>query len=106
MNAIRVVIVVGLTYARELGAAVTALGDSAALLEVKHAELAAGSLGDSGDVGGGVVAAAPSCVSLQCPFCQITSGSRAREEMNSRYCNSNRCFLRDGEKSTHGVRRR
>lgn len=97
----------GLTYARELGAAVTALGDSAALLEVKDTELATGSLGDSGDVGGGVVAAAPSIVSLQCPFLvRGASRSREREEMISRYCISNRCFFRDEEESTHGVRRR
>lgn len=56
------------TYARELGAAVTALGDSAALLDVKDAELTTGSLGDSGKVGGGVVAAAPSLLAIQCPI--------------------------------------
>ena len=44
-----------MTYARELGAAVTALGDSAALLDVKNTELATGSLDDTGPVGAGVV---------------------------------------------------
>jgi hypothetical protein len=48
------------TYARELGAAVTALGDSASLLDVKQAELTTGSLDDSGSVGTGVVAAGKS----------------------------------------------
>lgn len=46
-----------MTYANELGAAVTALGDSAALLDVKKTDLTTGSLDDSGSVGGGVVAA-------------------------------------------------
>lgn len=45
-----------MTYANELGAAVTALGDSAALLDVKQTELTTGSLDDSGSVGAGVVA--------------------------------------------------
>jgi hypothetical protein len=44
------------TYARELGAAVTALGDSASLLDVKQTDITTGSLDDSGSVGGGVVA--------------------------------------------------
>lgn len=55
------------TYAGQLGAAVAALGGSAALLEVKHTELTTGSLGDSGDVRGRVVAVAPLFVSLQRP---------------------------------------
>lgn len=46
----------GSTYARELGAAVTALGDSAALLDVQKAKLTTGSLNDSGPVGASVVA--------------------------------------------------
>ena len=50
-----------MTYARELGATVTTLGDSAALLDVKQADLTTGSLDDSGSVGGGVVAAQSSC---------------------------------------------
>lgn len=45
-----------ITYARELGAAVTALGDSASLLDVQQSELATGSLDDSGSVGTSVVA--------------------------------------------------
>ena len=44
------------TYARELGAAVTALGDGASLLDVKQTDITTGSLDDSGSVGGGVVA--------------------------------------------------
>lgn len=44
------------TYARELGAAVTALGNSAALLDVQQAQVTTGSLDDSGPVGPGVVA--------------------------------------------------
>lgn len=44
------------TYARQLGAAVTALGGSAGLLDVKDTVGAAGSLDDAGPVGGGVVA--------------------------------------------------
>jgi hypothetical protein len=44
------------TYARELGAAVTALGDSAALLDVKKAELTTGSSDNTGSVGTGVPA--------------------------------------------------
>jgi hypothetical protein len=44
------------TYARELDAAVTALGGSTALLDVKNPSLAAGGLDDPRPVGGGVVA--------------------------------------------------
>ena len=44
------------TYARELGAAVTALGDGASLLDVKQTDITTGSLDDSSSVGGGVVA--------------------------------------------------
>lgn len=44
------------TYARELRAAVAALGDSAALLDVQQSELATGGLDDSGPVGSSVVA--------------------------------------------------
>lgn len=44
------------TYADELGAAVTALGDSASLLDVKQTDITTGSLDDSGSVGAGVVA--------------------------------------------------
>ena len=44
--------------ARELGAAVTALGDGASLLDVKQTDITTGSLDDSGSVGGGVVAVA------------------------------------------------
>ena len=51
------------TYARELGAAVTALGDSAALLDVKQAEVTTGGLDDPGSVGGGVVAVGEAQVS-------------------------------------------
>ena len=43
------------TYAGELGAAVAALGDGAALLDVQQTELATGSLDDSGPVGSSVV---------------------------------------------------
>lgn len=45
-----------MTYAGELGAAVTTFGDSAALLDVKKTDITTGSLDDSGSVGGGVVA--------------------------------------------------
>ena len=45
------------TYARELAAAVTALGDGAALLDVKQADVTTGGLDDTGLVGPGVVAA-------------------------------------------------
>jgi hypothetical protein len=44
------------TYARELGAAVTALGNSAALLDVQKTQVAAGGLNNSGPVGASVVA--------------------------------------------------
>lgn len=44
------------TYTRELGAAVTALGDSSALLDVQNSDVTTGSLDDSGPVGAGVVA--------------------------------------------------
>ena len=50
-----------LTYAGELGATVTALGDSAALLDVKQTDITTGSLDDSGSVGGGVVAVRQIC---------------------------------------------
>lgn len=45
------------TYARQLVTAVTALGDSAALLDMKQTDITTGSLDHSGSVGGGVVAA-------------------------------------------------
>lgn len=45
------------TYARQLVTAVTTLGDSAALLDVKQTDITTGSLDHSGSVGGGVVAA-------------------------------------------------
>lgn len=45
-----------LTYARELGTAVTALGDSTALLDVKKTEVTTGGLDHPGLVGPGVVA--------------------------------------------------
>lgn len=45
------------TYAGQLDAAVTALGGSTALLDVKDAELTTGGLDDTSPVGGGVVAA-------------------------------------------------
>lgn len=44
--------------ARQLGAAVTALGNGTALLDVKQTDVTTGSLDDSGSVGGGVVAVA------------------------------------------------
>lgn len=53
------------TYTRELGAAVTALGGSAALLDVQNSEVTAGSLDDSGPVGASVVAAEISLVSIR-----------------------------------------
>lgn len=46
----------GSTYARELGAAVTALGGGAALLDVQKTELATGGLNNSRPVGASVVA--------------------------------------------------
>lgn len=46
----------GCTYANQLGAAVTALGDSAALLDVQDTEVATGGSNNTGVVGGGVVA--------------------------------------------------
>lgn len=51
------------TYTRELGAAVTALGNSSALLDVQNSDVTTGSLDDSGPVGAGVVAAKISTVS-------------------------------------------
>lgn len=45
------------TYTRELGAAVTALGDSSALLDVQNSDVTTGGLDDTGSVGTGVVAA-------------------------------------------------
>lgn len=44
------------TYARQLDAAVTALGGSATLLDVEDAKLATGGLDDTSPVGPGVVA--------------------------------------------------
>lgn len=57
------------TYARELGAAVTALGDGASLLDVQQAELTTGGLDDTGPVGSGVVAVwkkSPVSISVAC----------------------------------------
>jgi hypothetical protein len=45
------------TYARELDTAVTALGSSTALLDVKDPGITTGGLDDPRPVGGGVVAA-------------------------------------------------
>lgn len=45
-----------ITYTRELGAAVTALGDGSALLDVQNSEVTTGGLDDTGPVGAGVVA--------------------------------------------------
>ena len=45
-----------ITYTGELGLAVTALGSSTALLDVKSAELTTGGTDDASLVGGGVVA--------------------------------------------------
>lgn len=76
-----------LTYARELGAAVTALGDSAALLDVKQTKVTTGSLDDSGSVGGGVVAArSPMSVpiSVRRQVVRSTIQHRARSRGNSR----------------------
>jgi hypothetical protein len=53
-----------MTYARELGAAVTALGDSAALLDVQQTDITTGGLDDPGPVGPGVVAKGRIPVSL------------------------------------------
>lgn len=47
------------TYTRELGTAVTALGGSTALANVQSSQLTTGSLYDTGEVGGGVVARFP-----------------------------------------------
>lgn len=46
------------TYAEELGAAVTALGDGASLLDVEDAQVATGGLDNTGTVGDRVVAIA------------------------------------------------
>jgi hypothetical protein len=48
----------GCTYAGELGAAVTALGDSATLLDVQKTQVTTGGLDDTSPVGSGVVAVA------------------------------------------------
>lgn len=45
-----------ITYTRQLGAAVTALGDGSALLDVQNSEVTTGGLDDTGPVGAGVVA--------------------------------------------------
>lgn len=55
-----------MTYTRQLGTAVTALGSSATLLDVKNAELTTGSLDNSGPVGGGVVAGGVKLLSVIC----------------------------------------
>lgn len=55
-----------MTYTRQLGTAVTALGSSATLLNVKNAELTTGSLDNSGPVGGGVVADGVKLLSVIC----------------------------------------
>ena len=83
------------TYAGELGAAVTALGDSAALLDVQKAQVTTGSLDDSGPVGPGVVAV-------------ITSASVP--EFGWKACGADKTcdavVLFDRGPKTHGLRRR
>lgn len=54
------------TYADELGTAVTALGDGTALLDVKNTEVATGGLNNTGPVGRGVVAAPELVILLIC----------------------------------------
>lgn len=63
-----------LTYARQLGATVTALGGSSSLLDVKDARLAARGLDDTGPVRGGVVAVGEDIQSVNA----ISSQSEAR----------------------------
>lgn len=53
-----------MTYARQLVAAVTALGSSSTLLDVQDTELTTGGLDDPGPVGGGVVAGGEECLSV------------------------------------------
>lgn len=81
------------TYARELGAAVAALGNSAALLDVQQTELATGSLDDSGPVGSSVVAKeSGSAHGVAKNACE---GVRVRSDRDVEY-----------SKGTHGLRRR
>lgn len=84
------------TYTRQLDAAVAALGSSAALLDVKEAELTTGSLDDSGPVGGGVVTVFPR-TSITSPTQSMRSISPG--QVQDGFWNSERG-------STHGLRRR
>lgn len=59
------------TYARELGATVTALGDSATLLDVKQAKVTAGGLNNSGPVGASVVAVVIMSVPVHSIGCKV-----------------------------------
>lgn len=69
-----------MTYTRQLGTAVTALGSSATLLDVKNTQLTTGGLDNPGPVGGGVVAGGERLLSVIC-------GSLPFNET------FNRCFL-------------
>ena len=70
------------TYARELGAAVAALGDSAALLDVQQAQVTTRSLDDSGPVGPGVVAVQNNARQLPIPIWNEHT-RRRQENMSS-----------------------
>lgn len=62
-----------MTYTWQLGTAVTALGSSAALLDVKNTQLTTGGLDNPSPVGGGVVAGGERFLSVFCgsfPFKQ------------------------------------
>lgn len=70
------------TYADELGTAVTALGDGTALLDVKDTELATGGLNNTGPVGRGVVAAPKLVILLVCSSVDVPR-SRRQEVVRS-----------------------
>lgn len=89
------------TYTRELGAAVTALGGSAALLDVQNSEVTAGSLDDSGPVGASVVAAEISPVSMD--FRRKSRATTHGRELDSiRFAFA----MADDKNETHPLRRR
>lgn len=92
------------TYTRELGAAVTALGGSAALLDVQNSEVTAGSLDDSGPVGASVVAAEISPVSIF--YSVAKAGPRRERHMDERIRFDSHLPWPMTRKETHPLRRR
>ncbi len=67
------------TYANELGAAVTALGNGASLLDVEDAQVATGGLDNTGTVGDRVVPIAKNPRSVQFVLCMCFSPAGRRK---------------------------